>query len=86
MIVVTVFLSILIHMEFNLVQNRKETCHHDHIPFTVKGIGIIVFSVYTAVFLETLTLLNTVTGVLSACCIWYCKRAHYSGVLLFVNL
>ena len=24
----------------------KENCHHDHIPFNVKGIGSIVFSVY----------------------------------------
>ena len=32
-------------MEFHLVQNRKENCHHDHIPFNVKGIGNIVFSV-----------------------------------------
>ena len=27
-------------------ENRKENCHHDHIPFNVKGIGNIVFSVY----------------------------------------
>ena len=33
-------------MDFNLVQNRKENCHHDHIPFNVKGNGNIVFSVY----------------------------------------
>ena len=26
--------------------NRKENCHHDHIPFNVKGNGNIVFSVY----------------------------------------
>ena len=25
----------------------KENCHHDHISFNVKGIGSIVFSVYT---------------------------------------
>ena len=31
-------------MEFHLVQNRKENCHHDHIPFNVKGNGNIVFS------------------------------------------
>ena len=24
--------------------NRKENCHHDHIPFDVKGNGNIVFS------------------------------------------
>ena len=32
------FLSILNQMELNLVQNRKENCHNDHIPFNVKGI------------------------------------------------
>ena len=41
----TVFLSILNRMEFYLVQNRKEYCHHDHIPFNVKENGSIVFSV-----------------------------------------
>ena len=46
MIVVTVFLSILNQMEFHLVQNRTENCHHDDIPFIVKGNGTIVFSVY----------------------------------------
>ena len=45
MIVVTIFLSILNQIEFNLVQNRKENCHHDHIPFDVKGNRIRVFSV-----------------------------------------
>ena len=35
MIVVTVFLSILNQMEFHLVQNRKDNCQHDHIPFNV---------------------------------------------------
>ena len=48
MIVVTVFLSIL---NTNWIpfgsENRKENCHHDHIPFNVKGNGNIVFSVYT---------------------------------------
>ena len=34
-------------MEFHLVQNRKENCHHDHIPLNVKGNGILVFSVWT---------------------------------------
>ena len=46
MIVVTVFLPILNQIEFHLVQNRKENCHHYHIPFNVKGNGNIVFSVY----------------------------------------
>ena len=27
-------------------ENRKENCHHDHIPFNVKGNGNIVFSVW----------------------------------------
>ena len=47
MIVVTVFLSILNQMDFHLVQNRKKNCHHDHIPFNVKGNANIVFSVYS---------------------------------------
>ena len=25
-------------------KNQKENCHHDHIPFNVKGIESIVFS------------------------------------------
>ena len=45
-IVVTILLSILNQMEFHLIQNPKEYCHHDHIPFHVKGNGNIVFSVY----------------------------------------
>ena len=28
-------------------ENRNENCHHNHIPFTVKGLGNIVFSVYS---------------------------------------
>ena len=40
----TVLLLILNQIEFHLVQNRKENCHHDHIPFNVKGNGNIVFS------------------------------------------
>ena len=37
MIVGTVFLSISNQMEFHLIQNWKETCHHNLIPFNVKG-------------------------------------------------
>ena len=48
MIVVTVFFSILSQMEFQLVQYRKESCHHDHIPFNLKGNENIVFSVCMA--------------------------------------
>ena len=44
----TVFISILNQIEFHLVKNRKENCHHDHIPFNVKGNGNIVFSVYAS--------------------------------------
>ena len=29
-------------MEIHLVQDRKENCHHDHIPFNVKENGNIV--------------------------------------------
>ena len=32
-------------MEFHLIQNQKQNCHHDHIPFNLKGNGNIVFSV-----------------------------------------
>ena len=45
MIVVTVFYSILNLMEIHVVQNRKENCHHDHIPFHLKGNRIQIFSV-----------------------------------------
>ena len=40
------FLSILNQIKFHLVSNRKENCHHDHIPFSLKGIGNRVFSVF----------------------------------------
>ena len=46
MIVVTVFISILNQIDFHLVQNRTENCHHDHIPLNLKGNGKQVFSVY----------------------------------------
>ena len=41
--------SNLNQMEFHLVQNRKENCHDNHIPFNVKRNGNIVhlFSVCT---------------------------------------
>ena len=39
MIVMTTFFSVLNQMEIHLVQNLKENCHHDHIPFNVKGEG-----------------------------------------------
>ena len=44
MIAVTVFLQILNQIDFHLVQNRKETWNHDHIPFNVKGNEMLVFS------------------------------------------
>ena len=28
----------------DLVQNKKENCHHDHMPFNLKAIENIVFS------------------------------------------
>ena len=50
MIVVTIFLSIL---NTNRIpfgpENRKENCHHDHIPFNVNGNRNIVFSVFTPI-------------------------------------
>ena len=45
MIVMTVFLSILNQMEFHLVRNLKENCHHDHIPFNEKENGNSFLSV-----------------------------------------
>ena len=39
------FGSILNRMEIHLDQNRKGNCHHDYIPFNLKAIGNIVFSV-----------------------------------------
>ena len=44
MIVVTVFLTIFNQMEFHLVQNWKENCHQNHIPFNLRGNGILVLS------------------------------------------
>ena len=38
-------LDFLNQMDLYLVQNQKENGHHDHISFTVKGNGNIVFSV-----------------------------------------
>ena len=38
--------DLLNQMEFHLVQNQKENCHHDHIPFNLTGKGMLVFSVY----------------------------------------
>ena len=67
MIVVTVFYSILNQMEFYLVQNGMETCHHDHILFNVKGNGNIVFSVYaeSKQFLNLAKLLNQIRIAIS---------------------
>ena len=42
------------HIEFHLVQNRKENCHYDHILFNLKGNGNIIFSVYAAVIVDGL--------------------------------
>ena len=42
MIAVTGLPSILNQKEFQFVQNRKENCHHDHIPFNLKEDGNIV--------------------------------------------
>ena len=45
---VTVFVSILNEIKIHMVQNRKENCHHDDIPFNLKG--NIVFSVFINAF------------------------------------
>ena len=42
MIVVTIFLSILSQLNFRLIQNRKENCHHDDIPSNLEGNGNVV--------------------------------------------
>ena len=48
MIVVTVFLLIMNWIKYHLIHNQKENHrHHDHIPFNLKGNGIIVFSMQT---------------------------------------
>ena len=69
MIVVTVFFSTLNQMDFHLVQNWKENCHHDHIPFNVKGNWNIVFSVqsgFRASFLNIFfSFLNGRSGICS---------------------
>ena len=46
MIAVTGLPSILNQKEFQFVQNRKENCHHDHIPLNLKEDGNIVLWVY----------------------------------------
>ena len=53
MVVVTVFLSILNRMKFHSDQNRKKICHHDHIPFNVKGNVNIVSSGYLQYYVIT---------------------------------
>ena len=42
-------------IELNLVQNQKENCHHDHIPFSVKANGNIVFPVCPSEILRTIS-------------------------------
>ena len=72
MIVVTVFLSILNQMNFHLLQNRKENCHHDHIPFNVKGNGNIVVSVK-----ETLTHSQLLVPICDGIYIRYCYAEEF---------
>ena len=40
------FILIKNHKGFRSAQNRKENCHHDHIPFNLKGKSIFFVSVY----------------------------------------
>ena len=72
MIVVTVFLSILNQMVFHLVQNRKENCNHDHIPFNVKGNGNIVFSVWRIFQIEW--------KIASLCSVKHCRHEKSSSI------
>ena len=71
MIVETVFLSILNQIEFHLDQNRKENCHHDHIPFNMKGNGNLVFSVCRSAIFTTTRRIMQETGV---------SRSHRSPI------
>ena len=56
-------LDFLNQKDFHLVQNRKENCHHDHIPFNVKGKGNKVSSVciymciYMCIYIHSSTIL-----------------------------
>ena len=38
--------------EPNGISNPFKNCHHDHIPFTMKGNGTIVFWAYVQTFIE----------------------------------
>ena len=55
MVVVTVFLSILNQMEFQLVQYQEENCHHDRIPVDLKGSRNLSIWVYTDMVLSVVT-------------------------------
>ena len=46
-------------MKFHLAQNRNENCHHNHIPFDLKGNENIVFSVWLQVVTKFITLFMT---------------------------
>ena len=62
-------------MEFHLVQNRKEKCHHDHIPFNLKGNGNIVFSVY---YMETVDIFYRIAHTVN---VWPQKN-----IILFLSI
>ena len=86
MIVVTVFLSILNQMELHLVQNRKKNCHHDRIPFDIKGNAILVFSVQRVRFMENILTSNyTVISSRAGSAQLAVKRV-FATVLPFVTL
>jgi len=73
-------------MEFHLVQNLKENCHHDHIPFNVKGKGNIVFSVKRPESIDTNS--NTKIGIswnvlnTSNFIVLFCTRYFHSSTLI----
>ena len=89
MIVVTVFLSILNQMEFHLVQNRKENCQHDHIPFNVKGNGNRVLSrrqLYDESFQERWYTRCSISDLLSYPLIIVVKETSKSSLIITENI
>ena len=61
------------------VFTMKENCHHDHIPFNVKGNGIRVFSVKTSDFFESIAMRWLTTNI-------WDPRCKEKSILLFNQL
>ena len=71
-IVIKVFLLLFNQMEFHLVQNQMKNCCHDHIPFNLKGNGILVFSVNT----------HSISNLVTLKQIWNVLYIHFSDRLI----